>query len=481
MDQLTTTLRPLILDLDGTLCRTDTLVESLLRLAATDPLRGLTALLSLRQGKAAFKARVAAGLRLDPATLVYNDDVLALAHAARAEGRPVYLVTAADQQIADDVAAHHGFFDGVFASDGVRNLRGDAKAAFLVERFGARGFDYVGDAAADVPVWRQAQTAYVVAPGPAGLRAQDLQGADLHLVGDAPALLARVKLLARALRVHQWAKNILVFLPLLASHQFNTASLAQALLGFAAFSLCASSVYVLNDLLDLPHDRLHATKRKRPFASGALPVTAAPALLAGSFMGGFLLALLLPWRFFALLGVYYVCTLSYSLVLKREAIWDVMMLAVLYALRVLAGCAAISIGVSPWLLAFSLFLFFSLAVVKRQTELVQHVRAGKAEKLSGRGYSPEDLDMLRSMAASSGYMAVLVMALYVDSSAVRVLYRHPLYLWSLCPLLLFWISRVLMLSHRGEMNDDPVVFALRDRVSLGVGLVAACVFLAGAL
>jgi len=481
MDNVAATTRPLILDLDGTLCRTDTLVESLLRLAATHPLRGAACLLSLANGRAAFKARIAAGMRLDPATLIYNADVLALAHEARIEGRPVYLVTAADRRIAEDVAAFHGIFDGVFASDGVHNLKGAAKADFLVERFGVRGFDYVGDATADLPVWRQASRAYVVAPGPAGLRADDLGGAELHRVGEAPRRVDTLRLLARALRVHQWAKNVLVFLPLFAAHMFSAGAVIDAALGFAAYSLCASSVYVLNDLLDLPHDRLHATKRKRPFASGMLRITMAPALLAATFGSGFLIATLLPWRFTLLLGVYYVCTLSYSLALKREAIWDVMMLAVLYVLRVLAGCAAISVGVSPWLLAFSLFLFFSLAVVKRQTELVQHVRAGKQAKLSGRGYHPEDLDMLRSMGASSGYMAVLVMALYIDSSAVRVLYHHPLYLWMLCPLLLFWVSRVLMLSHRGEMNDDPVVFALRDRVSLVVGLVAACVFVVGAL
>lgn len=481
MDQLATQSRPLVLDLDGTLCRTDTLVESLLQLAATRPAAALLSLASLARGRAGFKARIAAALRLDPATLVYNEAVLELARAARAQGRPVYLVTAADQQIANDIAAHFGLFDGVFGSDGSRNLKGEAKAAFLAERFGARNFDYVGDARADLPVWRASAEAYVVAPGPAGLSEAALGGARLHRIGEAPGFGARLATLTRALRVHQWAKNVLVFLPMVAAHMLSAAALMQAAMGFAAFSLCASSVYVLNDLLDLPHDRQHARKRKRPFASGTLSVSAAPGLLAATFGGGAVLACLLPWRFGLLLAVYYACTLSYSLGLKRQAIWDVMMLAVLYALRVLAGGAAIGVVISPWLLAFSLFLFFSLAVVKRQTELVGHVRQGRAQKLSGRGYQPEDLDMLRSMAASSGYMAVLVMALYVDSSAVRVLYRHPLYLWALCPLLLFWISRVLMLSHRGEMHDDPVVFALRDRVSLGVGLVAACICVAGAL
>ena len=474
--------RPLVLDLDGTVSRTDTLVESVLRLAARAPLTLLAMLpVLLTAGRAAFKRHIAAAVHLDPASLVYNEDVLDLARTARAEGRPVVLVTAADQTVADAVAVHLGLFDEVHASDGSTNLKGAAKAGFLVERFGSGGFDYAGDATADLPVWREAARAYVVAPDATLARQAGAVSADLHLLGARPAAGARLAIWARALRLHQWSKNVLVFVPVFLAHRFDELTVSRALLAFLAFSLCASSVYLLNDLLDLPHDRLHASKRRRPFASGMLSVNTAPVVIAAALLVGFGLALLLPLRFMLMLAAYYASTLTYSLAMKRWPVWDIMMLAGLYTLRVIAGCAATELRVSPWLLAFSMFLFFCLAVVKRQTELVQHVRDGRTEKLSGRGYMPEDLDMLRGMAASSGYMAVLVLALYVNSPDVLPLYRHPSALWLLCPILLFWVSRVLMLSHRGLMYDDPVVFALRDRLSLAVGAAALCAFLAGAL
>ena len=475
-------MRPLVLDLDGTVSRTDTLVEALLRLAARAPLRLLALLpVLMTAGRAAFKRRVAREAPLDPGSLVFNEEVLELARAARAAGRPVLLVTAADWDVADSVARHLDLFDAVYASDGAVNLKAEAKARFLVQRFGAGGFDYVGDAAADLPVWREAGTSFVVAPS-ARLRARARAvSGDLREVGARPGAAARMRVWLRALRVHQWAKNVLVFVPMVAAHRIDMRTFSHAALAFTAFSLCASSVYLLNDLLDLPHDRRHASKRRRPFASGALDITQAPPLIAVSLVAGFAIALLLPLRFVLMLVIYYACTLGYSLVLKRLPIWDVMMLAGLYTLRVFAGSAACGIGMSPWLLAFSMFLFFCLAVVKRQTELVQHVREGRGEALGGRGYLPEDLDMLRSMATSSGYMAVLVMALYVNSPDVLALYRHPAALWVLCPILLFWVSRVLMLSHRGLMNDDPVVFALRDRLSLLVGAAAICAFVIGAL
>jgi 4-hydroxybenzoate polyprenyltransferase len=280
-------------------------------------------------------------------------------------------------------------------------------------------------------------------------------------------------LLARALRLHQWSKNTLIFVPVLAAHQAHGVRLEQAVLAFLAFSLCASSVYLLNDLLDLPHDRAHATKRRRPFASGALDLAWGPGLMAVLLAGALAACLLLPHAFLVMLATYYASTLAYSFALKRRAVWDVVTLAGLYTLRIFAGAAATSIPISPWLLAFSLFLFFCLAIVKRLTELTQFVRASAGRiVLSGRGYGAEDVDMLRSMAASSGYMAVLVLALYINSAEVLALYRRPSALWALCPILLFWVSRVLMLANRGLMNDDPVVFALRDNVSLLAGVVS---------
>jgi 4-hydroxybenzoate polyprenyltransferase len=472
---------PLVLDLDGTTVQTDTLVEATLRALAEQP-RALIGIVSRALGpRAAFKRAIAAAYPIDPATLIYNDDVLNLARAAKAEGRPVFLVTAADQSVADCVAKHLGIFTGVFASDGITNLKAEAKAAFLTDRFGAQKFDYAGDAEADRPVWRQARRAIVVNATAQLLAQVRAECPEVQVLGAPASQVQRWRLVARAMRLHQWAKNMLLFAPVLAAHRAQTPLLLQGAVGFLAFSLCASSVYVLNDLVDLPHDRAHPTKRLRPFASGALNLAKAPALMAGLLAAALLLGLLLPPAFLLILAGYYACTLAYSFVLKRQMVWDVIMLAALYTIRVFAGGAATNIPVSPWLLAFAMFLFLCLAIVKRLTELTLFVRGGGGPKLKGRGYVPEDLDMLRSLAAASGYMAVLVMALYVNGNEVRPLYRHPVALWALCPILLFWISRVLMLANRGLMNDDPVVFALRDRVSLLTGFCSLIAILAATL
>jgi len=478
---------PLVLDLDGTLVPTDTLVENLLRVLAEKPLALIRAVSGLAVSRATFKHRLAEAVRLDPARLVYNPQVVALARQASAEGRPVFLATAADQSIADAVAGHLGLFDAAWGSDGTTNLKGAAKAEMLVRRFGAGNFDYAGDSAADRAVWAQARRAILVAPR-AALLGQviadaDKRPEDIITLGSRKPTLSLARPLARALRLHQWAKNVLLFVPMVAAHKVQAPVVLAACLAFLSFSLCASSVYVVNDLLDLPHDRAHPSKRRRPFASGALNLAQAPALVAILLASTLAAAVALPLRFMLMLAIYYVCTLAYSFVLKRRMVWDVMMLAGLYTIRIFAGAAATHIPISPWLLALSLFLFFCLAVVKRLTELTLFVRgsppAGRA--LAGRAYGPEDLDMLRSMATSSGYMAVLVMALYVNSGEVLPLYHTPAALWALCPILLFWVSRVLMLANRGLMNDDPVVFALRDRVSLLAGLAALLAIVAATL
>ncbi len=463
---------PLVLDLDGTTVLTDTLVENALRLLADAPLAFVATLPRAFASRAQFKQAVAMLHPLDPASLVYNEEVLALARQARADGRPVYLVTAADRSVAETVAAHLGLFDGVFASDGQTNLKAEAKAAKLVELFGPKQFDYAGDAAADRPVWRAARRAILVNPPSLLLAQVQAECADTLVLGTPRVAGQRVRLVARALRLHQWAKNLLIFAPMLAAHVANPAIALQAVLAFIAFSLCASSVYLLNDLVDLPHDRAHATKRRRPFASGALDLRLAPTLMAALLGGAALIALLLPGKFLIMLAAYYIATLSYSFSLKRHMVWDVVMLAALYTIRLFAGGAATDIAVSPWLLAFAMFLFFCLAVVKRLTELTTYVRGGGTAKLKGRGYFPDDLAMLRSMAASSGYMAVMLMALYVNGNEMPSLYRYPAALWALCPILLFWVSRVLLIADRGEMHDDPVVFALRDRTSLLTGAAA---------
>jgi 4-hydroxybenzoate polyprenyltransferase len=471
---------PLILDLDGTTVLTDTLVETALRALAERPRAFLAAAMRAFRSRAALKRAMALAHPIDPRTLIYNQTVLDLAQRARAEGRAVYLATAADRDVADRVAVHLGVFDGVFASDGQTNLKAEAKAAFLADKFGAKQFDYAGDADADRPVWRQARRAIVVNASPSLVRQVREECPDVEVIGGQLRAGETLRLVSRALRLHQWAKNVLLFAPVLAAHRTGTGVLLQALLGFVAFSCCASSVYLLNDLVDLPHDRAHATKKRRPFASGALNLAYAPGLIAGLLAAALALSVFLPPSFLLMLAIYYLCTLSYSFVLKRLAVWDVMMLAALYTIRMFAGAAATTIAVSPWLLAFSMFLFLCLAIVKRLTELTAHVRGGGETRLKGRGYVPEDLDMLRSMAAASGYMSVLVMAMYVNGRELLLLYRHPLLLWGLCPVLLFWVSRVLMLANRGLMHDDPVVFALRDRTSQMAGLVSLALIVAAA-
>ena len=394
----------------------------------------------------------------------------------QAEGRTRVLCTASDAHYAHAIAAHLGVFDRVLASDGDTNLAGERKAAALREAFGERGFDYAGNAEVDLPVWRQARKAWVVnAPDALAARAGRECEVELHLPAERPGWRDWL----RAIRLHQWLKNLLVFLPLLAAHKFLDAeAVVAAVQAFLAFGLCASGVYVLNDLLDLPADRLHPRKRLRPFASGRLPVMrgllAAPLLA----LAGFALAAAVGDRFLLALGTYYLFTLAYSMRLKRIVMVDVVVLAGLYTLRIIGGTFAIGSALSFWLLAFSMFLFLSLAMLKRHTELAAMLASGRSSA-SGRGYEVDDLPLVQSLGSASGYLAVLVVALYINSPESVALYSHPRFLWLVCPLLLYWISHMWIVAHRGRMDDDPVVFAVTDRVSLlVVASCTACVVLA---
>jgi 4-hydroxybenzoate polyprenyltransferase len=470
---------PLVFDLDGTILRTDSLLESLLQLVKSNIVKLVCLLPALFSGRALFKRRLALLVDIDPRHLTYNPEVLRYATEARALGRSVYLATAADGEIARKVADYLQLFDGVFASDGAVNLKGDTKAQFLVRKFGQAGFDYVGNAEADRHICRKARRAVMVLPSARTLRHVQADCPDVDIIGHRSGIWPRLRLIAKAIRLHQWAKNVLVYAPVLASHHIEAGTLGRATIAFLAFCMCASGAYVINDLLDLPHDRSHATKRHRPFASGSLSLAAGPFLIALAFGGAIALASFLSLKFAVVLLTYFVATVLYSFLVKNYVVADVIFLAGLYSIRVFAGGAATGIPISPWLLAFSTFLFLSLAMVKRLSELILLVRLERRE-VAGRGYLADDLPMLQSMAAASGYISVLVLALYVNSSDVRVLYHSPQVLWLLCPVLLFWISRILVLSQRGLMNDDPVVFALTDRVSQLTGLVGCSTILAAA-
>lgn len=471
--------RPLCVDLDGTLVKSDTLVDSLFLLLRTQPLAALRLSPCLARGRARFKAEVSARVAPDEQCLPWNRTLLDFLLAQRAEGRRLYLVTGADQRLARRVADHLGIFDEVLASDGVTSLTGRRKLEALRRRFGDDGYDYIGNAVPDVPLLQNAGEAMVANATPplrARLRARRIAVRQEFL--DGPGSL---RTWFRAIRLHQWAKNILIFLPVLLAHHIAGRGLLAAAAAFWSFSFCASSTYILNDLLDAEADRHHPRKKLRPFAAGDLSAVAglaiAAVLLASSLA---IAAAWLPGEFLAWLLLYLAATLTYSLYLKRVVLVDVILLAGLYTVRLLAGAAAARVPVSPWLAAFSLFIFLSLAIVKRFSEL-QNTRERGEVPANGRGYRLGDIEQLRSFGTACAYASVVVFSFYIGGQDVRRLYRHPNRLWLVTPLMIFWLSRVWLLASRGELNEDPVVFAVTDRMSLFIGLLAAMVAAAAVL
>ncbi|RDS83421.1 UbiA family prenyltransferase [Dyella psychrodurans] len=462
---------PLCVDLDGTLIRTDLLVESAFALLSHRPFMLFPMLVWLLRGKARLKREIAQRVELSVSTLPYNDEVVAWVREQQSL-RTTILCSAADTALATRVADHVGGFDDVIASDGQHNLSGANKAASLVELYGERGFDYVGNAAVDLHVWKYANAAIVVESG-SNLSVAAARVTRVERTFSRTEATGRQWL--KALRVHQWVKNILLFLPLLASHRvFEPKAFLSTALAFLCFGLCASSVYVTNDLLDLSADRQHRRKKHRPFAAGTIPLYQGPIAAFALLIASFSLAWRLTPTFALVLLGYYLLTTGYSFKFKRIVMLDVVVLALLYTTRIVAGTAAIQAKLSFWLLAFSMFIFLSLAMVKRYTELLAAQRAAEI-KAAGRGYDVEDIPLIQSLGASSGYLSVLVLALYIDSTASQSLYRHPDYLWLLCPLLLYWISRTWAIAHRGIMHDDPVVFAITDKVSRVLLLIAGII------
>lgn len=467
---------PIAVDLDGTLILTDSLHESALRAVRSDPLSALKMPVWLAQGRANLKRHLAGLSNFDPATLPYNQPLLDWLRVQRDQGRRLVLCTAADLTVAQTVAKHLGMFDEVMASDGSTNLSARRKAAALEAKFGHKGFDYVGNSEDDLHVWRAARRAIVVnAPERLVNAAASICAVEVVIPPERKSLAV----LPRVLRIHQWVKNLLLFVAPLAAHKApDSAHLGSMLLAFLSFCLCASAVYVLNDLFDLDSDRAHARKRKRPFASGDVRVVdgvlVAPLLLILAF----LLAIPVGTTFVFWLLIYLLVTTAYTFGLKRLILIDCVVLAVLYTLRIIAGAAAANLPLSFWLLAFGVFLFLSLAFVKRYAELSAHSDAGVVQA-PGRGYVTSDAPLVKSLGITAGYAAVVVLALYLNSDAVIKLYASPNFLWCAVLVMLFWVSWIWMIAHRGLMHDDPVLFALRDRVSLSSGVaMAVIVFLA---
>ncbi|WP_413989774.1 UbiA family prenyltransferase [Labrys okinawensis] len=462
-------LNPLVVDLDGTLIASDLLIESFFHCVGKSPTSLPSLLSSLLKGRAQLKQALASLVDIDVATLPYNQEVLGLIEDARRQGRQVFLATATNERFARAIADHLGVFDGVFASSTDHNLAGANKAVALTEAFGEGGFDYIGNHRSDLAIWRHAGNRYAI-----GLDAGTLK--KLHELGNVIVLKsapANLKTWRRALRVHQYAKNILVFVPAFAAHAFNLEIILQSCAAFFAFCAAASAIYLLNDLVDLSDDRLHPSKRNRPLASGALSGHAALAAIPILGLCAVVACMFLPWIFALTLAGYIVLTTCYSFWLKRKKLGDVVGLALLYTIRLLAGAAATGIVLSEWILAFSLFAFTSLALIKRYTELLVRLDNNLPES-SSRAYIKDDLFILAALAAACGTNAVTVFTLYITSDAVKAMYRHPNYLWILSPILLFLLARALMVAHRRDMHDDPVIWALRDRTSR---IAMACSFL----
>jgi 4-hydroxybenzoate polyprenyltransferase/phosphoserine phosphatase len=413
--------RPLVVDLDETLVQTDLLLESLFAFLSNNPFRAAIVFGSLSQGRAQLKAVIARETPIDVATIPYNPKVLALIRQAREAGRPVYLASASNERYVEAVASLLGLFDGWFASTEARNLSGKTKAALLVERFGEGGFDYVGNGRVDLPVWAVADRRIAVGANVRVVASLKRLDPSAHVL---PAPGNGLGVWLRLFRVHQWTKNGLVFVPLLAAHLYTVRAFAAAVVAAIAFSLVASAIYIVNDLVDVQSDRKHRSKKKRPLAAGTVPIGQAMTLALASVALAFGLCFLLPISFAAVLFAYLVTTTAYSFYLKRKLLADVVALASLYTLRVIGGAVVVSAVPSQWILAFSMFVFTSLALLKRYAELTARLDASLPD-LTNRDYKKTDLPVIGALSAASGMNAVTVFALYISSDNVHRLYRHP--------------------------------------------------------
>ena len=467
----------LIIDLDGTLVKSDCLYENANAYLVKTPLSIFKFLLHFLKGRARFKYFLSSSSKLDADLLPYNMQLINWIQAEKDNGRHIILATASHRLIADSVAMHLNLFDEVFATEGDINLKSYEKQRLIVSKFGELGFDYVGNEMDDIPVWKSARNAYIVTSSSALVaRVSEIGNLAQVFDDDKPPLLQS---LLKAMRPHQWLKNILIFVPLFAAQLYgDISSITNLSLAFIVFGLTASSAYILNDLVDIENDRRHPRKKLRPFAAGNVNLLYGWLLWPTLLVIAFTISILtLPKLFLAVQASYLALTFAYSFFLKKKVIVDVITLAGLYTIRIIAGITAISVPLSFWLLSFSMFIFSSLAFVKRFSEIKTIQCSESPINLAGRGYFLEDLELVSSMGIGAGYISVLVLALYIQDISITHLYHRPEFIWLACPLLLFWISRIWLIAHRGNMHDDPVYFAAKDRTSWFILVGFAVLFL----
>ena len=465
---------PLVVDLDGTLIHSDLIWEALVLFFKTQFFNVWRLPLWLFKGKAAFKRRLADAVTLDAAALPYDRALVSHIAAEREQGRTVVLATGSDHRFAIKVAQHLKLFDHVVATEADVNMTSTNKGSALVKLYGEYGFDYVGNAHADLAVWQRCRHAFSVTAKPFHLADGRITGklGDIRKGWGAALIIA--------MRPRQWLKNLLVFVPMLAGHAINQATVLQSVVTFVAFSLCASSAYLLNDALDAQDDRVHQTKRHRPIAAGTLPLPVAMCsslLLAVSALG---LSTVFDPLLLLVVAIYFTTTVTYSMFLKRLLMVDIVTLSILYSLRILGGCASTHIAPSFWLLTFSFFLFLSLALLKRHSELFNLQSQGH-EKTHGRGYTTADKAPVGIMGINAAFMSVVIFMLYIDSANVHLMYAQPAWLAGIMPLLVFWLGRLWTLSFRGKVNEDPVLYVSKDPLSLSVFAVCLALAVAASL
>lgn len=464
---------PLLVDLDGSLVKTDTLYEVAVLFFKSKPWLFFLPIIWFFQGKHILKRKLSELTNLNMASLPINQDVLDYVDEQKKLGRPIILCTGCYESNALKIKDAYPVFDEVIATGKDFNLTGSNKAKVLEQRFGAKNFDYLGNEEKDLAIWKIARKAIVVGTPRLAQQAEKVS----ELAAVLPTSKATLKTYLKAIRLHQWAKNALLFVPLFVAHKAGDVhAVSQTFVAFLAFSICASATYLLNDIFDLESDRKHPTKRKRPIASGAISIKNGIILMKLLMIVGLVLALTLNAYFVGTLLIYLLVTILYSFKLKKLATVDVLVLAGLFTIRVIAGGAAIAVEPSFWLLSFSMFIFLSLALVKRVSELVRAEEEQKANpvddnKISGRGYYTSDITVLQTLGSTAGFMAVLVMAFYINSDDVVALYHSPKILWLICPALGYWVMRMWMLTARGQMNEDPISFAITDKNSWCVGVI----------
>lgn len=465
--------KPLVLDVDGTFLRTDLLLESFWRALGHDPLNCLKTCALHFSNRAALKHHLAeiAPLRVD--LLPVNPQIATLAQSSMEHGRKVVLASGSDASLVNSLAKVHGLPETRFASDGKTNLTGSRKAEALITEFGLGGFDYAGNGPVDVPVWQAAQNAIIVGDYPAISQNLSRAGSNVTEIRGG----WRKRDLLRGMRPHQWVKNVLLFLPLLAAHRFDVISITSLVFGIIAFSAAASSIYMVNDLLDLEADRLHPTKKNRPLASGALPIGI--GMMAAIGLGGLALsiALWLSWAMLGIVAFYMALSLAYSLKLKRMRWVDIATLAGLYTLRVVAGALAAKVVASGYLMAFVFPTFLTLGCVKRLTELTL---ATTDDRLPGRGYGRQDRSDLLNVAALGTIGALLAFFLYSFSPAARLLYANTWQLWLALVPISAWLVRMIVLGWTGKQDYDPIVFAMRDKYGIALILLTLTVMFSAA-